>query len=67
MEVAEGFLISTDEEDADVVGFAGDERVEREDVLDVFAVDEAVDFSIAVAGDVGEDGAVAWFFVEAWP
>ena len=38
--------------------------MERQDLGDVFFVDEAVDFAIAVAGDVGKDGAMAGFFVE---
>ena len=64
MEVAEGFLIGADEEDGDVIGLVGLEFVEGQDFGDVLLVDEAVDFAVAIAGDVGEHGALAGFFVE---
>ena len=62
VEVAEGFLIGTDEENSDVIRFVGFQFVEREDFGDVFLIDEAVDLAIAVASDVGENRTVQFGF-----
>lgn len=58
VEVAEGFLVGADEEDAEVIGFVRLEILEMEDFRNIFLIDEAVDLTIAVTGDVGDDGAV---------
>jgi hypothetical protein len=54
VEVAEGFLIGPDEEDADDVVLVRLEAVQRQDFGDAAHVDEAVDLAVAVAGEVGE-------------
>ena len=58
LRLSEGFLVGADEEDAQVIGFVRLEIVEMEDFRNIFLIDEAVDLTIAVTGDVGDDGAV---------
>ena len=65
MEVAKGFLIGSDQENREVIGLVLFEVVEREDFGDVFLVDEAVDFPVTVAGDVGKNGTMAGFLAKA--
>ena len=66
MEVAEGFLVGTDEEDAHHVVVVAVEGVEG-DGGGLFAgfADEAIEDAFAVAGDVGDDGLAGGFFVKA--
>ena len=65
VQVAQRFLVGTDEENGYVVRVALLELVERENFGNVFAIDEAIDLAIAIAGDVGQNGAVTWSFIES--
>src|SRR5207244_1136671 len=60
----EDLLISADQERSDEVVFAVFVGVKLQHRLDVAAVDEAIDFAIRVAGDVGQDAAAGGLFVE---
>src|SRR5262245_56495429 len=51
--VGQGILVRADEEHAEVVRLAVD-RVERQRLLHVAAIDERVDLAVGVAGDVAE-------------
>ena len=53
VQVAEDLLVGADQEHAEVVRLAV-ERVQRQRLLDVAAVDELVDLAVGVAGDVAE-------------
>lgn len=58
LRLSESFLVGADEEDVQVIGFVRLEIVEMENFRNIFLIDEAVDLTIAVTGDVGDDSAV---------
>ena len=64
VEVAHDVLVGAGEEDPEVVGFPV-QRVQVQVGLGVLQVDEAVDLSVGVAGDVDEDGIDGRLLVEA--
>ena len=55
VQVAEDFLIGADQKCGQIIGLAV-ELVQPERPLHVAAVDELVDFAVAVAGDVAQHG-----------
>ena len=59
VQVAHDVLVGADEEEAEVVGLAGLEAVQRERVLHVLQVDELADLAVGVAGDVDQRGLAA--------
>src|SRR5436309_2768909 len=57
VEVAHDVLVGADEQHAEIVRLAGLVRMQLEGLLDVLQVDELVDLTVAVAGDVHERSA----------
>ena len=63
--VAKDFLVRTDEEDADVIAFAGTDGVQRKVSRLLYGIDIVCDFPVTVARDILQSGGTVWTLVEA--
>src|SRR5437764_6873645 len=65
VEVAQDFLVSAEQESAEVVILAVGERVQREGALYVTAIDKLIDLAVGIAGDITEYGVLRGALVQS--
>ncbi len=62
--VAHHFLISTDQHEGEIVSLVRIDLVEFQHMLNVMQVDEPVDHTVRIAGDVAERGELSRRFIQ---
>ena len=62
--VAHHFLVSTDQHEGEIVSLVRIDLVEFQHMLNVMQVDELVDYTVGIAGDVAERGELSRRFIQ---